>query len=260
MRTHALPGSGRVSQGSIYQFLFLVSVDHKSEKGGSVYHMNINDAVGRAADGLFIVDHERRFVAFSDNCERITGFRQEEIVGQQCGCGQQEQCTSQEARTLSDALCPGLEVFQGQVSTCRQRMRIDRRDGRSVWVEARYSPMNDGNGQVACVIGVLRDITGAKDLERELRNGGHGPFTISRLEALRPEPVEMGATSGGENGNGSDDARLDQVLAGVERREILRSLRDADGQRTQAAKALGISRSRLYRRMEALGIDPRADV
>jgi len=47
---------------------------------------------------------------------------------------------------------------------------------------------------------------------------------------------------------------LDEVLSAVERREILAALARACGQRTKAANLLGISRSRLYRRMEALGI------
>ena len=56
----------------------------------------------------------------------------------------------------------------------------------------------------------------------------------------------------------TDDANqsLDEVLAVVEKRAILSALRRANGQRTMAARLLGISRSRLYRRMEALGIDP----
>ncbi|MFQ5589855.1 MAG: helix-turn-helix domain-containing protein [Phycisphaerae bacterium] len=54
------------------------------------------------------------------------------------------------------------------------------------------------------------------------------------------------------------DGSLDQILTTIEKREILGALRRANGQRTLAARMLGISRSRLYRRMEALGIDPRA--
>jgi len=49
---------------------------------------------------------------------------------------------------------------------------------------------------------------------------------------------------------------LDDVLTAVEKREILAALRRANGQRTLAARMLRISRSRLYRRMEALNIDP----
>jgi len=51
---------------------------------------------------------------------------------------------------------------------------------------------------------------------------------------------------------------LDQVLEAIERPEIEAALRLAKGQRTLAARLLRISRSRLYRRMESLGIDPRS--
>ena len=63
----------------------------------------------------------------------------------------------------------------------------------------------------------------------------------------------------GEDTAGSDDGvgSLDRILTTIEKREILNALNRANGQRTLAARLLGISRSRLYRRMEALGIDPR---
>jgi len=50
---------------------------------------------------------------------------------------------------------------------------------------------------------------------------------------------------------------LDEILMSIETREIVAALQQVHGQRTQAAKLLGISRSRLYRRMEALSTDPR---
>jgi len=48
---------------------------------------------------------------------------------------------------------------------------------------------------------------------------------------------------------------LDEILTGLEKREILAALQRANGRRTLAAKFLRISRSRLYRRMDALGIE-----
>ena len=53
---------------------------------------------------------------------------------------------------------------------------------------------------------------------------------------------------------GTATQSLDQILSSIEKREIVAALRRANGQRTLAAQFLGISRSRLYRRMEALGI------
>lgn len=54
----------------------------------------------------------------------------------------------------------------------------------------------------------------------------------------------------------TDTLPLDDQLADIERRTILAALKRAGGQRNLAAKLMGISRSRLYRRMEALGINP----
>ena len=53
---------------------------------------------------------------------------------------------------------------------------------------------------------------------------------------------------------------LDDILTKIERREIVAALTKASGQRAHAANLLGISRSRLYRRMDALGIDIHAFV
>ena len=67
---------------------------------------------------------------------------------------------------------------------------------------------------------------------------------------LRDDRRRYGALIGNA-GNRS----LDDILSSVERREILSALAKAGGHRTKAAELLEISRSRLYRRMEALGIE-----
>jgi len=72
----------------------------------------------------------------------------------------------------------------------------------------------------------------------------------------RKEPLEAGhpVTHFPEVALGENGESLDHILSKVERTEILRALQRAEGRRTLAAQFLGISRSRLYRRMEALGI------
>ncbi|HNQ22725.1 MAG TPA: PAS domain S-box protein [Phycisphaerae bacterium] len=226
-----------------------------------MYTNGINEVLSRSRDGLFVIGHDRQFAVFSAGCERITGFSAGEVLGQRCGCRDRQECGDSQSQTLVEALCPGLQVFHGDVATCRQRVRIRRRDGQDVLVETRYSPMYDDHGSVACVVGVVRDISGASDVEKELRKGGNGTFITGGLEPLLPEPaVPVGDAGGGADDGDESEGALDRVLASVERREILQALRTAGGQRTLAAKALGISRSRLYRRMEALRIDPREDV
>ncbi|RME39164.1 MAG: hypothetical protein D6788_06035 [Planctomycetota bacterium] len=83
---------------------------------------------------------------------------------------------------------------------------------------------------------------------------------MERLEAVEKQPLSSGVGDTPEQavdtGEGKE-GRLDAQLHELERREILRALEEAGGQRTLAARLLGISRSRLYRRMDALGIATR---
>ena len=80
---------------------------------------------------------------------------------------------------------------------------------------------------------------------------------MSTNEATKP-----GEQTGGDNRDGSTRQRvgLDQLLAEVERKAIIQALRDSGGNRSLAAQLMSISRSRLYRRMDALGIKQRKEV
>ena len=75
-------------------------------------------------------------------------------------------------------------------------------------------------------------------------------MTASPREPLDPRLAARHHVNGVAEGAGS----LDIILSNVERKEILKALQRAGGRRTLAARMLGISRSRLYRRIEALGI------
>jgi DNA-binding NtrC family response regulator len=47
---------------------------------------------------------------------------------------------------------------------------------------------------------------------------------------------------------------LDQLLASIEKEAILRALARADGNKSEAAQLLGMTRPRLYRRLVQLGL------
>lgn len=94
----------------------------------------------------------------------------------------------------------------------------------------------------------------------ELQNTVETALVTGRGDLLRADDLRS-AIHARERDRGQEDSsrqvRLDGVLADVERRTILSALRQARGQRSRAAKIMGISRSRLYRRMDALGIVPK---
>ena len=64
-------------------------------------------------------------------------------------------------------------------------------------------------------------------------------------------PVEDIAAPGGALG---EDAGLDDMLAGIERREIEKALREAGNNQSEAARRLGITERQLRYRRAQLGI------
>ena len=90
---------------------------------------------------------------------------------------------------------------------------------------------------------------------RELQNVIESAFAASPGNVLGPEVLNLaGGQARDRSKGGPESVALDELLCDTERRAILAALRRARGQRSLAAKLMGISRSRLYRRMEALGL------
>ena len=88
------------------------------------------------------------------------------------------------------------------------------------------------------------------------------PGNVRELEALVIRLVADGRshditpTDLAELGSGSPFGRALGNLEALEREAIIRALRDADANKTQAALALGMSRSTLYRKITHYRIDP----
>ena len=88
---------------------------------------------------------------------------------------------------------------------------------------------------------------------RELENCLTRAVTLVRGGVIRPE--HLGLLSGPREPNGALRA-----LAEVEKEHVRRVLRGVDGNKTRAARVLGISKPRLYRMLEKYGIGGPPDV
>ncbi len=203
---------------------------------GDVLHakVTLDQVLAGSADGVFVLDSAYRCVLFSPACERITGHAATEVLGTDWRAAEPAETAAETDRSPWSSLCPPLGVLRGEVDTLKKEIRIHRADGSVVRVESRYTGLRDEHGGFAGVLGVLR----ADDLP----------------DLVREESLELDEVAD------RLDQPLDDVLASVERRAILTALRRAAGRRSQAAREMGISRSRLYRRMEALGIHPSEDL
>jgi PAS domain S-box-containing protein len=132
--------------------------------------IRVESILDHTLDGVFVVDAERRFLFFNAGCERITGYDRSEVVGSQCQCATIMECADEQGRRITAALCPGLQVLNGDMAATRRRMRLRRKDGTFAWVEKIYTPLKNEQGKVTCVIAVLRDVSQAKHDEDELRS------------------------------------------------------------------------------------------
>lgn len=236
--------------------------------------MSVDRLLRNATDGVFVLDRDRQFVLFNEACERITGYKAPELVGNECLCTQALNCHDEHGRPLAATLCPVKSLFEGSADSARQRMQIRRKDGSTVWVETVYTPVHNGAGAVESVLGVMRDVSEVKckedglmeelaALRQQLENGNGKPrpgmAPASGSTTVHSEGTSDPADKLAESDEASRRERallLDPALAHVERQTIRRALQAANWQRNKAARFMGISRSRLYRRMEALGIDP----
>ena len=220
----------------------------------------LDTALRAAVDGMLALDRHYRFIAFSPGCERITGYGKSELVGTQCPPPDSTVGRLEREGSLTDALGRGLAALAGEVSSVRQRARVRHRSGHLIWVELTYLPMHDSNGQIACTVCIVRDVTRTCEMSDEPVCTEGILVTRADGEGKAPDREATGLGGDGDASQEGAENVLDNVLHVVEKREILGALRRSGGQRSRAARALGISRSRLYRRMEALGIDPRVDV
>ena len=144
----------------------------------------LDSLLDRAADGVFVLDSDRRFVLFNEGFRRITGYASEEILGTQCQCHNALDCRDAYGRTLAGSLCPGLNVFRGVTPVGRQRMQIRRKDGSTTWVETVYTPIQNESGSIECVLGIMRDISDTQEREDVLREAvGTLRDAVSRLRA-----------------------------------------------------------------------------
>ncbi len=97
---------------------------------------------------------------------------------------------------------------------------------------------------------------------RELKDAIESAFAAGTEEILTGDEVQAALANRSRTPERptapQSSAPLDRQMADCERSAILNALKAAGGGRSRAARMLKISRSRLYRRMDALGISPRS--
>lgn len=114
----------------------------------------LTSIVDAMADGLFTVDAQGRFVAWSQGAERITGYRSDEIVGQPCHLLEGPNCKG--FATLAAMLQSESPPPQG---ICNQECKLLAKDGRELFIHGNVRTILDDSGRIAGAVGTFSDVT-----------------------------------------------------------------------------------------------------
>ncbi len=118
--------------------------------------------VQNSPDLVWSVDADARLTFVSDTCERLTGWRPDELLGRHFGALVHE--SSREVAAIDWAA--GLHLPQQEL---RGRVNLLHRDGRPIPAEFTAMGTLDDEGRFAGATGSVRDMTEQDRLERELR-------------------------------------------------------------------------------------------
>ncbi|UCG32978.1 MAG: PAS domain S-box protein [Phycisphaerales bacterium] len=174
-----------------------------------------------AAEGFLVLDQQGHVVSYNAGCQHLIGYSLEDT-------------NDGKRQYVATSLFPDYWEIAKAGPGHRRRLRMIHKDGHPIILDAVYTPIRNAQNEVAFLACTIA--------------------ATSPSESLTNDPGN-GSDAGDHYVTAKTDAKtLDQILQEVERRAILAALRSTGGRRTDAAAQMGISRSRLYRRLEALGI------
>ncbi|MFQ5829716.1 MAG: PAS domain S-box protein, partial [Candidatus Methylomirabilia bacterium] len=112
-----------------------------------------------SADAIITTDIRGRITYFSPGAEEIFGYQAEEILGRPAA--EYYRSGPEEARAVMDRLRADTQVRNHEAA-------FRHKDGRWVETNASISLLRDTSGAIVGVVGVVKDITERKQLEKEL--------------------------------------------------------------------------------------------
>lgn len=173
-------------------------------------------------EGFLVLDQQGCVVSYSEGCQQLTGYSQEDA-------------NDGKRQYVARSVFPNYWEIAQAGPGHRRRLQMIHKDGRPIVLDAVYTPIRNAQNEVAFIACAI---------------------TPTSSSATAPSDAQDGPDASGDGDPlaATDGKTLDQILQEVERRAILAALRSTGGRRTDAAARMGISRSRLYRRLEALGI------
>ncbi len=120
-----------------------------------------SEIISGAGEGIVVYDHSYRYVIWNHFMEELTGMDAAEVIGQNA----LELFPHFRTQGIAALL---MRALGGETVTSPKYLFQIPQTGRSGWVLGTFGPHRDASGQIAGVIGVIRDVTDSKRAEEAL--------------------------------------------------------------------------------------------
>lgn len=117
-------------------------------------------ALAAIAEGVLLTDAKQDTIWCNSSFEQITGYSLAEILGKNCRLLQGPETNPKIKQAIAQALRAG-ESYSGEILNYRK-------DGTPIWIYITINPLRDEKGLITNYIGVQRDITKRKLIEKDL--------------------------------------------------------------------------------------------
>ncbi|HVY25166.1 MAG TPA: PAS domain-containing protein [Polyangiaceae bacterium] len=164
----------RDSQGLPLKVLGVVQ-DNKAQKLAEDAVLRDAELLSKVTSSVICTDMDGVITYWNDGATRLYGYTAEERVGRSAFAHYTAE-QREAALAQYEAICRG-HAFDGQWQELRK-------DGSSVWVEARVSMFRDAEGRPAGVIGISHDISERRRADEERRQLEHQLFQAQKMETV----------------------------------------------------------------------------
>jgi PAS domain S-box-containing protein len=172
----------------------------------NILHEQFSQLLENLGIGVFTVDRERRITSFNETVQRLTGLREEEVLGKVC----HEVFFSDECH--GKCMFPEADEIRGKPQTFD--MQIYDQDGTRHQITKLVSPLLSGEGEVTGCIEVFQDLFVYSQLLDRIRYDEH------RLKLIL-DNLDIGVFTVNRGGYITSFNSMAETVTGYEREEVL---------------------------------------
>ncbi len=146
--------------------------------GQSVSDARWSSILNTAVDGIIVIDEMGRILIFNKACERMFGFRADEVLGRNVSVLMPPEHADAHDQYLTNYKTTGHRKIIG----IGREVRARHRDGNFFYIDLSVGEAQTPDGRQ--FVGILRDLTARKDAERRLNELQADLIRLARVSAL----------------------------------------------------------------------------